>query len=90
MSFFEIGMLICFGFAWPVSIYKSITSKSVSGKSVFFLYVILLGYFFGIVHKIYYDFNSVIYLYIINALMVFIDIILYYRNLHLIKKKELN
>ncbi len=81
MSYFEIGMLICFGLAWPFSIYKSIKSRSVSGKSVFFLFVILLGYLLGILHKITYDFNGVIYLYSLNAIMVFIDILLYYRNL---------
>jgi len=90
MSYFEVGMLLCFGLAWPVSIYKSIKSKSVSGKSIFFLYVILTGYFFGIIHKIKYDFNVVIYLYSLNALMVSIDILLYYRNLRLYGVKKLN
>ncbi len=88
MSYFEIGMLVCFGLAWPVSIYKSIKSHSVSGKSVFFLYVVLIGYVFGILHKIYYDYNLVIYLYVLNSLMVFTDIILYYRNVRLNKKNN--
>ncbi len=88
MSFFEVGMLVCFGFAWPVSIYKSLKSKSVKGKSVFFLYVIIIGYLFGILHKLLYSNDIVIYLYIINALMVFIDVLLYYRNLKLSKKNN--
>lgn len=86
MSIFEVGMLICFGLAWPVSIYKSITSKSIEGKSVFFLYVIILGYICGIINKIIYNLDFVIILYVINALMVFIDICLYYRNKLLIKR----
>lgn len=31
MSIFEVIMLICFGAAWPFSIYKSYTSTSTSG-----------------------------------------------------------
>jgi len=80
MSIFEIFMLICFGFAWPTNIYKSIKSKSIEGKSVLFLYVVFLGYLFGILHKIIYSKDIVIVFYIINALMVLIDLILYYRN----------
>lgn len=80
MSYFEIGMLICFGFAWPVNIYKSIKSKSIEGKSVLFLYVVFIGYIFGIAHKIIFNYDIVIIFYIVNATMVLIDGILYYRN----------
>lgn len=85
MSIFEIIMLVCFGAAWPISIYKSYKSKSISGKSVIFLFVIFIGYIAGTVHKLIYSFDFVIYLYILNGLMVFIDIILYYRNKSLLK-----
>ena len=44
MSIFEIVMLVCFGAAWPFSIYKSYKAKSNEGKSVLFLFVIALGY----------------------------------------------
>ena len=90
MDVFEIGMLICFGFAWPTSIYKSYTSKSISGKSLLFLYVIILGYMFGIVHKIVNDPNFVIIFYAINAVMVFIDLMLYYRNKKLLSSSWIN
>lgn len=80
MDLFEILMLLCFGFAWPTSIYKSLKSRSVSGKSVVFLYVIILGYLCGIVHKIINDADFVIAFYALNAVMVFIDLLLYYRN----------
>lgn len=73
-------MLICFGAAWPVSIYKSYTSKKVEGKSVAFLFIIVVGYIAGIIHKLLYSPDAVIYLYILNSLMVSIDIALYYRN----------
>ena len=32
MSIYEIIMLICFGAAWPFSIYKSLKSKSTKEK----------------------------------------------------------
>lgn len=86
MSIYEIIMLLCFGFAWPVSIYKSIKSKSIEGKSIIFLYVIFTGYMFGIVHKIIYSPDFVIALYALNASMVLIDLLLYYRNKSLFKK----
>ena len=80
MSVFEILMLVSFGFAWPTNIYKSLKSKSIKGKSVSFLYIILIGYVMGILHKIFYNFDLVIIFYIINFIMVFIDLMLYYRN----------
>ena len=80
MSFFEIGMLVCFGFAWPVDIYKALKTKAAKGKSLFFLFVILAGYFLGIIHKILYSRDFVLYLYILNATMVSIDIVLFIRN----------
>jgi hypothetical protein len=80
MSIFEIIMLICFGAAWPLSIYKSYTSRSIEGKSVFFLIVILIGYLSGILHKMFYHYDSVVYLYILNFIMVLTDLLIYFRN----------
>jgi len=80
MSIFEVGMLLGFGFAWPFSIYRSYTSRQNNGKSLLFLLVILFGYISGILHKIFYNFDPVIYLYIFNSIMVSIDILLFYRN----------
>jgi len=80
MSIFEIGMLICFGFAWPAAIHKSIKSKSVEGKSLLFIYVIMIGYCFGIVHKLVYNLDFVLILYVINLLMVATDLFLYYKH----------
>ena len=87
MSIFEMIMLLCFGAAWPLSIYKSYTSKSVSGKSVFFLYVIMLGYVSGIINKLLYHYDWVVFLYVLNLLMVTTDLLLYYRNLKLTQNK---
>ena len=80
MSVFEIIMLLCFGAAWPFSIYKSYTSRKNTGKSVIFLFIVLLGYAAGITHKMLHSSDFVIYLYILNGLMVIADIALYWRN----------
>lgn len=80
MSVFEIGMLLCFGFAWPISIVKSVRTKSIEGKSLLFMYIILMGYVFGMAHKIFYNFDFVLILYALNFVMVFADLMLYYRN----------
>lgn len=80
MSGFEFLMLLCFGMAWPVSVYKSYKSKENKGKSIGFLFVVFLGYLSGITHKILFNFDIIIILYIINTLMISIDIMLFYRN----------
>jgi len=80
MSIFEIIMLVCFGAAWPFSIYRSYRSHTTGGKSVFFLIVILVGYLSGIANKLFYHFDNVIYLYILNFVMVSVDTILWFRN----------
>jgi hypothetical protein len=80
MSVFEIIMLTCFGAAWPFSIYKSFKSRRNNGKSVVFLTILVLGYISGIIHKLVFSYDPVIYLYILNSLMVSADIALYFRN----------
>lgn len=80
MSVFEITMLVCFGAAWPVSIYKSMRTRSVAGKSLFFLIIVLIGYAAGIMHKLVFHSDLVIFLYMLNAVMVSLDIALYLRN----------
>ncbi len=80
MQFFEMGMLVCFGASWPVSIWKSWVSKSTGGKSLFFLILVFVGYLCGITFKILSGFDFVSYLYILNAILVLTDILLYRRN----------
>ena len=80
MSIFEITMLICFGAAWPFSIYKSIKTREITGKSLLFLIIVLLGYAAGILHKVLFAFDFIIILYGCNFIMVLTDIILYLRN----------
>ncbi|NCN04525.1 MAG: hypothetical protein GW949_02725 [Spirochaetales bacterium] len=80
MSPFEIVMLVCFGLAWPFSIYKSWKSRAVGSKSLVFLVALLIGYISGILHKAFYAYDGVIFLYALNGTMVAIDIGLYIRN----------
>lgn len=80
MSIFEIAMLVCFGAAWPFSLYRSYVSRTNAGKSLLFLWVVLLGYGSGILHKIFFSPDLVIVLYVLNGTMVAGDIFLYFRN----------
>ncbi|MDW5300112.1 MAG: PQ-loop domain-containing transporter [Sedimentibacter sp.] len=88
MSIFEILMLLCFGAAWPFSIYKSYKSKSVAGKSPYFLVILILGYIFGILNKIFYNLDFVVYLYGLNLIMVSVDLTLYFKNSKPIKSEQ--
>ena len=80
MSIFEIGMLLCFGAAWPFSIAKSWKARSTKGKSLFFLIVILVGYACGILNKLLVRYDGVLWLYVLNGLMVATDAALWFRN----------
>jgi len=86
LSIFEAGMLICFGVAWPVSIYKSFVSRTNRGKSLGFIVVVWLGYIFGILNKVLGHMDWVLWLYVVNLLMVSVDIMLYFRNRQLEKQ----
>ena len=88
MSVFEIGMLVSFGLGWPISIIKSWRSRQTGGKSIGFLFVVLLGYISGTLHKLFYNLDFVIILYIINGVMVAIDIALFFRNRRLERKAQ--
>lgn len=77
----EAVMVICFGLSWPLSVYKSYTSRTAKGKSPFFLVFIFIGYLFGIARKILdVQYTYVLFLYMLNAVMVFTDLMLYLRN----------
>ncbi|OGJ86009.1 MAG: hypothetical protein A2268_06550 [Candidatus Raymondbacteria bacterium RifOxyA12_full_50_37] len=88
MSIFETLMLVCFGAAWPFSIYRSYTSRSTKGKSLLFLIILLFGYVSGITHKLLYSFDLVIILYVLNLIMVCIDTLLYFRNARIEKQRQ--
>lgn len=79
----EIGMLVCFGFSWPINAFKSYKARTAKGKSLPFLLLIIIGYVFGICSKLtnpngYHWY--VMMFYILNMFMVSIDVALYFRN----------
>ena len=85
VTVFESIMLICFGLSWPISVYKSVKSRSTRGNSVLFTFAIIVGYLAGITSKIIgKNYNYVLVLYLINLAFVSIDLALYYVN----KKRE--
>ena len=81
LGILEALMLFCFGFAWPFNIYKAYKARSNKGKSLLFLLVIWLGYLFGILFKALSPVKDfVLWLYVINCVLVSIDIFFYFRN----------
>ena len=82
-------MLICFGMAWPVSVLKSWRSRTNKGKSLFFMVIVFVGYLSGLAHKLWWQdkVDGVVWLYLLNAVVVAADGILYYRNSLLDRKR---
>jgi hypothetical protein len=78
-TFFEAGMLLCFGVSWPLAVWKTWTSKSVGGKSIHFLWLVFVGYVLGTVAKFLRGADWVLALYVLNGVLVFTDTMLYYR-----------
>lgn len=87
----EIVMLLCFGASWPINAVKSYKARTTKGKSIFFLLLIELGYIAGIAAKLLnpaFDFTAkwyVLFFYVLNFLMVAVDVALYFRNRRLDK-----
>ena len=76
---FETIMLFCFGSSWPFAIAKTIRTKTVRGKSIVFIALVLLGYLCGIISKLVGNFDHVIWLYVLNGSMVSTELLLYFR-----------
>lgn len=89
-SILESIMILCFGISWPLSIIRSIRSKSTKGKSSLFMCFILFGYICGIISKIMtHNYNLAFWFYIPNIIMVSTDICIYFRNKKLENKSGL-
>ena len=87
---FEVFMVLCFGASWPISIYKSIKSKTAKGKSLLFIFMIWIGYVFGILSKVLSgSINYVLFFYVLNITIVSIDIIVFFRNSKLDRERQL-
>ena len=92
-EFLEVVMIISFGFSWPMNVIKSWKARTTKGKSLAFLCLIFFGYIAGIASKfldpIYMARFAtkwyVLFFYILNFLMVGVDLLLYIRNKRLDK-----
>lgn len=94
---FEALTILCFGLSWPISIRKSLISRTAKGKSLFFEVFLLIGYAFGIARKVIqvtvlgssgFLFYLSFFFYILNFVEISIDVALYFRNVKLDKARE--
>ncbi len=82
-------MVVSFGISWPISIAKALRSQTAKGKSVCFSYFIWAGYLFGIASKFLRGSLTYVFVfYVINLVSVSVDVLLYYRNRRLDRKRE--
>lgn len=94
----EIIMVVSFGISWPANVMKAYRSRTAKGMSPMFLSLIFFGYIAGIASKFTNEsymaaFASkwyVLVFYILNLIMVGINICLYIRNVKLDKQSEKN
>ena len=92
----EIIMIACFGASWPFNVMKSYKARTTKGKSLLFLLLVIIGYIAGITSKIIsFSLKSpewigwvALSFYIINTLMVCVDLGIYFRNKRLDIKRE--
>ena len=92
----EVIMIVSFGASWPMNVIKSWKARTTKGKSLAFLCLILFGYIAGITGKFLNPTYMaqiaekwyVLFFYILNFIMVATDLILYFRNKQLDKKRE--
>jgi len=84
----EFGMLICFGSSWPLALIKLYKSRTIKGTSIYFVFLILIGYALGISYKVVSgNINYVIFAYIFNFTIVFVYLLVYFRNYRIENKK---
>jgi nitrogen fixation/metabolism regulation signal transduction histidine kinase len=86
----ESAMLVSFALAWPANIAKSWQTRTRKGKSFLFLAIVFLGYIFGIAAKLVSEnINYVLAFYILDTVLVLIDMLIYFRNMRLDKKRSM-
>ena len=87
-SILETVMLVCFGFSWPLNVMKAYKAKTAKGTSLPFIMLILNGYIAGISAKLISgQINYVLIAYILNLAIVSLNVIVYFRNVSLDKKR---
>lgn len=87
-SILETVMLVCFGFSWPLNVMKAYKAKTAKGTSLPFILLIVAGYIAGITAKVITNqINYVLIAYIVNLAIVSLNIVIYFRNVSLDKKR---
>ena len=87
-SFIETVMLVCFGFSWPLNVIKAHRAKTAKGTSLPFILLIIAGYIAGISAKLITgQINYVLIAYILNLAIVSLNVVVYFRNVSLDKKR---
>lgn len=87
-SILETVMLVCFGFSWPLNVMKAYKAKTAKGTSLPFILLIVAGYIAGITAKVITDqINYVLIAYIVNLAIVSLNIVIYFRNVSLDKRR---
>lgn len=77
----ETIMLICFGFSWPANVIKNVQARSAKNMSLPFILLIISGYIAGILAKVLsHQINYVLIVYILNLLIVSVNVFIYFRN----------
>ncbi|MCC8112047.1 MAG: PQ-loop repeat-containing protein [Ruminococcus sp.] len=85
----ETIMLIFFECSWPINLIKNYKCRSAEGMSIAFILLLILGYIAGIGAKIIArHINYVLLVYILNLIMVSANLIVYFRNRVLDRKKK--
>ena len=86
-SIFETVMLVCFGLSWPLNVIKAFKARTAKGTSLPFLLLIITGYLGGIAAKVLTNqINYVLIVYLVNLVIVLINLAVYIRNVSLDKK----
>jgi len=86
---FEAGMLVCFGFSWPLNVVKAYKARTAKGTSLPFIILIITGYVAGITAKIInQQFNYVLAVYFLNLAIVTTNVFVYIRNKALDRKNS--
>ncbi|MBR5317624.1 MAG: hypothetical protein IKU39_07000 [Lachnospiraceae bacterium] len=86
-SIFESVMLICFGLSWPLNVIKAYKARTAKGTSLPFILLIIIGYVAGITAKVITgQINYVLIVYLLNLLIVSLNIVVYIRNMTLDRK----
>ena len=87
-SILETIMLVCFGVSWPLNVIKAYKARTTRGTSLPFILLIIIGYIAGITAKVISgQINYVLVAYILNLVIVSINIIIYFRNASIDKKR---